>query len=460
MANTISAFLETLLAAEGEYNQAAVGRTALLDRVYQDVGTEAGRIGKTIDVYYPDVAPFKDVGVNTPSATPIAPNYIPMVFQSHPLQMLQVQDFEQWQTASEIITKFFDPLKKRAREYMNGQIAALINASNFNANAPIYGATAQEVQVSDQLNAWATLADNKAPMDDQMDLTLAVHNRVMQKMFGDSAWVQENIVSAQIALAARTTGKLANAYNFDVAWDQQMPTASGTVLYGKLQPTNGSTTVTGLSTAFTSQLVANTSYIVFGNDSTKTAYKVTAIASDTSLTIGATYAGPTPTNGYTTGRYVTVLTGTVGATNGSAAMTGSGTSFTTAGPNGGSIAGSWVIFSNDTTNTPYQVLSVSSNTAATLATNYAGSTATGLTGTLQWYSCLAFHRYAIALAMRPIYTPASARRVSEVIYLNLQGIPLRLIQAYVPIYTAEVVIADFGYALQAVRPEWAQLMQV
>lgn len=459
MANTITAFLETLLAAEGEYNKAAVGRLSLLDRVYKDVGTEAARVGKTIDVYYPDVTPFKDIGVNAPVPSPISPNYIPMVFQNHPCGGIAVADFEQFQTAAEIANKFLDPLHKRAQEYLNGQIAGLITAANFASNAPIFGSVAQEVQVADQLNAWSNLADNKCPLEDPNDLTLCVHNAVMRKMFGDSAWVQENIVSAQVAMAARTAGKLANAYSFEVAWDQQMPTASGTILYGRVQPTNGSATVTGLSTAFTAQLTAGSSYLVFGSDPTKTQYKVSAIASDTSLTLASNYAGATPANA-TSARMITVLAGTLAVTSGSAAVTGTSTSFTTAGPGGGSLAGSWIIVSNDATQTPYQVLSVASDTSLTLASNYAGSTASSLTGTVQWYACLAFHRYAIGLALRPIATPESARRNAEVVYLNLRGIPLRVIRSWQHIYMQEWITVDFGYALQAVRPQWAQLIQV
>lgn len=460
MANSFTAFAEVLLAAEGEYNAAPVARTALLDRVYQDVGTEAARVGKTIDVYYPDIAPLKDIGANAPTPTAVAPNYVPMVFQNHPCAGIAVADFEQYQTATAIAEKFLDPLYKRSREYLNGQIASLINVSSFGYNAPIYGATNQEVLVAEQLQAWSNLADNKCPLDEQTDLTLAVHNRVMQKMFADSAWVQENIVSAEIARAARTTGKLANAYNFDVAWDQQMPTASGSIIYGQVAPVNGSATVTGINTAFTSQLTAGSSYLVFGSDPTKTQYKVTAIASDTSLTLSTTYGGATPAATYTSARSIAVARGTVAVTNGSATVTGTSTHFTADGPGGGSLAGSWLILSNDATSTPYQVLSVASDTSLTLAANYAGSTASGLTATVQWFSCLAFHRYSIALALRPIATPASAMRAAEVVYLNLRGIPVRVIRSWQHIYMQEWITVDFGYALAAVRPQWAQLIQV
>lgn len=453
MANNVSAFFETLLAAEAEYNEAAVGRTALLDQVYMDLGTEAARVGKTVDVYYPDIAPLTDIGAGNPVPTAISPNYVPMIFQNHPCGAIQVQDYEQFQTATDIARKFLDPLYKRSREYLNGQIAALVSPANFTANATIIGATQGEVTVADHLNAWSTLADNKCPMETADDLALLVHNQVQKKMFQDSSWVQENIVSAAIAEKARTEGRLANAYSFRPIWDQQMPTASGTILYGQVKPTNGSTTVTGTSTSFTTQLTAGSSYITFGCDPAKTQYKVSAIASDTSLTLASAYAGSTPNN-VTTARSVTVLAGTVAVTNGSAAVTGTGTAFTTA-----LSVGQWLVFSNDATATPYQIQSIASATSLTLATNYGGATASSLTATVQSYYSLAMHRYSIACALRPVATPDSAQRVVDVVYINLRGIPLRVMRSYVHIYMAEFVTVDFGYALGVVRPQWGVVIQ-
>ena len=66
-----------------------------------------------------------------------------------------------------------------------------------------------------------------------------VHNHVYRKMLGDSAWVQESLVSAAIAREAREQADLAHAFNFQAIWDQQMPTASGMILYGQVGVTNG-----------------------------------------------------------------------------------------------------------------------------------------------------------------------------------------------------------------------------
>ena len=129
---------------------------------------------------------------------------------------------------------------------------------------PRFGVTPGEVQVADQLNAWGVLADQKVPLEDREKLRLMVHNQVYRKMLGDSAWVQESLVSAAIAFEARQQADVGHAFNFQVVWDQQMPTSSGSILYGQTTVTYNSTAVTGINTSFTTQLTAGTSYLTFG----------------------------------------------------------------------------------------------------------------------------------------------------------------------------------------------------
>lgn len=451
MANDFSAFFETLTAAAGEFNRAKVGRVQLMSGVYLNVRSDAGRIGKTIQVPLPDVGPLRNWGNTQITADNANPNYKELVFQSRVGKGLLFEDFEQWQTATELAEQFMDPLYKRAMEYLNGQISSLVTPAKFNANAPIIGAVQGEVQVTEQLQAWDTLADQKVPLEDPDALSLFIHNNVYRKMLGDSAWVQENIVSAAIAEKAREQAKLANAFNFPPKWDQQMPASSGQIIYGQVGVTNGSPTVTGTATAFTTDLAVGSS-IVFGSDSTNTPYKVSAIASDTSLTLTSNYAGSTVAA--TSAKIQTILTGTLSVTNGSAAVVGTGTAFTTA-----LSVGNWLIISNDATKTPYQVLTITDDTHLTLAANYGGATAAGLTGTVKSYTCLATHKYAIAVALRPIYTPKEANDYVAVSYINLGGIPLRVMISYQHIYQGLFVTVDFGFAMDVIRPDFGVIIR-
>lgn len=230
-------------------------------------------------------------------------------------------------------------------------------------------------------------------MEDGKKLHLAVHNQVWRKMITDNAYTEEFQVGIAIAQMAREQNKLAPVFNFNPVWDQQMPTTSGSIINGQVQPTNGSATVTGTNTAFTSDLVAGSSYLTFGSDSTKTQYLVTAISSDVSLTLSSTFSGTTPSFP-TTARKITNLTGTVSVSTSSPTVSGTNTLFTTQ-----LTVGQWLTFSSDATSTPYQVLSIASNTSATLASNIAAAAnGSGQTATVQAFTNLAFHEYAIAVA--------------------------------------------------------------
>ena len=231
-----------------------------------------------------------------------------------------------------------------------------------------------------------------------------------------------------------------------------MPTASGSILYGQVNLTNGSTAVTGLNTSFTTQLTAGSSYLVFGNDPTKTQYLVSTVTDALDIVLGSSYTGATAT---TSARVVTRLAGTVAiATTG--VVTGSGTAFTTA-----LSVGQWISVAGDTnTGSPiYQVATITSATAATVVTAPTIAVAAGA-ATVQSYTCLALHEYAIALALRPIATPDEARNVVDVSYIDLMGIPLRVMVSYVHIYQALFVTVDFGYALGVIRPDFGVIISV
>ena len=227
MANNFAAFFETLVAGADEYNKAKVGRTALLDAVYKDVKPEAARIGKTVDVYFPDVGPLQAINNGILTATTVNPNYIPLVFQTRAGAALQFQDFEQWQTAVDLAQKFFDPLYKRAREYLNGQIAAPDHPRQLQRQRPDHRRARRARSGHRPAQRLGHLADQKVPLEDSDKLRLMVHNQVYRKMLGDSAWVQESLVSRRHRREARQYADLAHAFNFQPIWDQQMPTAIG-----------------------------------------------------------------------------------------------------------------------------------------------------------------------------------------------------------------------------------------
>lgn len=451
MANDITGFLETFAAAAGDYNEAVVGSLGLLDAVYKDVSPEVSRAGKTINVYFPDVSPMSDQGNNDWSTEDVNPNYVSLVFTQRPGKALLFRDFEQYMTAVEIKDKFVGPMFMRAAEYLNGQIASLINTTNFGSNAAIVGTTPAEVTVANQVAAWNNLANAKVPLENGNDLSLLVHNQVFSNMMQDPQWVQESLVGAQLAQQAREEARIGTPFRFQPVWDQQMPTASSTLLEGKVLVNTNSTAITGLSTRWSQQLTSS-NYLIFSNDATAKAYSISSVNSDTSITLGSAYAGPT---GTTSIKKRTVISGNVTVAQGSTAVAqgNATTHFDTE-----LVAGDWLTFDTDTTKTPYQVASITSSTALVLTAPVAVSGITNKVATLHNFTCLAAHRYAIALALRPLPEPDS--NTIRWRYVDIKGIPMRLMASYQHVKNGWMVTLDFGYALAVIRPEFGQIIKV
>ena len=107
----------------------------------------------------------------------------------------------------------------------------------------------------------------------------------------------------------------------------------------------------------------------------------------------------------------------------------------------------------------YQIATITSDTRPRSSRRPTGRHCSTSTATVKRYTNLALHEYAIALALRPIATPDEARNVVDVSYIDLMGIPLRVMVSYVHIYQALFVTVDFGYALGVIRPDFGVIIQ-
>lgn len=374
VANTITAFLETLVAASGDYNAAKVGKLSFLDSVYMDVKPEAARAGQTINVFFPDMGAWTDQAANDWTPSDVDPNYVPVVFNQRPGKGILIRDFEQWQTATDIVKNFYDPMYKRGLEYFNGQVAAQVTTGNFNAYTPITSSAPGTLKRADINRGWNLLAGNSVPVDNPNDLAILTHNDIYTQMLNDADWTQESIASAQAAQLAREQGEIVASNKFRKAWDQQAPAVK------------------------------------------------------------------------------TALAGTVTVTSGSANVSGSGTSFTTA-----LTVGDTVYFGADGTYTPYRVLTITSDTAIVLTAAYGNTTAAGTTCTKAVYTSLMMHRYSIALAVRPLQLVNDGHVQSRLVVLK--GIPFRVMLSYEHSKSGYLLTMDAGCAVKVLRPDFGAIIQ-
>ena len=404
-----------------------------------------------MDVYFPDVGPLQAINNGQLTATSVNPNYIPLVFQTRAGAALQFQDFEQWQTAVDLAQKFFDPLYKRAREYLNGQIAALITTTNFNSNAAIVGATQGEVGVTDQLQAWDVLADQKVPLEDSDKLRLMVHNNVYRRCSATRpgcrrAWSARP--SRRRPAKRPTSATPSTSSRSGISRCRARPARSSTA---RSPSPTARPRSPGSNTAFTTDLTAG-NYLTFGNDSTKTPvhdqldhqrYRSRARLDLRRRDRQPSTAAPRLTAGRHRVRQLDHAT--VTKTNVRSRPL---------------KVGDWLYDVRGRGHRRARRRSRPSaqrrpppRSPAAPTTAYSSSTLTKKS-----YTNLALHEYAIALALRPIATPDEARNVVDVTYIDLQGIPLRVMVSYVHIYQALFVTVDFGYALGVIRPDFGVII--
>jgi hypothetical protein len=106
--------------------------------------------------------------------------------------------------------------------------------------------------------------------------------------------------------------------------------------------------------------------------------------------------------------------------------------------------------------TVYVVASVTDNTH--LATTVNVTAASGVVATQQGYTCLAAHKYAIALAVRPLELVNDGTTQSRLVLLN--GIPFRVMVSYQHLKGGYLMSVDCGCAVKVIRPSFGVLIKV
>ncbi len=377
MANNITGFLERLTAASGDYNKAKVGKLGFLGNVHLDVKPEVAREGQTIRIYFPDSGAWTDQAGNDWNPQDVNPGYVDVPFSMRPGYSILIRDFEQFQTSTDIIDQFLDPMFKRGMEFANGVLAEQVTSGNFSVYPALQSSTLASVDIDTAANAWDLLVGNKVPVNDPDSASLIVHNNVHRNMLTDTNWYQENLVGAVIAQGTRTRAAdqestagtvVGESFNFRRYWDQQISTSTTANLTGTVAVTNGSTLVTGTSTTFTSQ----------------------------------------------------------------------------------ATKGSWITIGTDTRS--YRVASVTSDTSLALTQQYQGTTGTGLSYVRTTYNCVAMHKFAMALAVRPLEIVNDGHIHSRLVMLR--GLPFRVTLSYQHLKAGWLLTMDYGMVAKVIRPDF------
>src|SRR5438128_381781 len=126
MANSVSAFYQTLVAAASEASQALVGNTLFLERCYYNYKPQAASPGQVLNIAIPNqrTGTAADIGVTDFTLTDVGFATKPLTFNQHPGDAYIIRDFEQFNSPQDIRNTFLDAAIKGMAEYVNGQLAA------------------------------------------------------------------------------------------------------------------------------------------------------------------------------------------------------------------------------------------------------------------------------------------------------------------------------------------------
>lgn len=231
MANGLTGFYQTLVAAAAEASQALVGTNSLMDSVFVDYRPEVADIGQTLNVNIPNqvTSSVADAGSADITLTDVTATSVPIVFNKHPYFAFQVRDFEQYNTPSSLRNVFLDAAIKGVTEDIDAKIAALLTSSNITTNTAI-ATTGSLISTAQFLSGYAALSDQKVNVQDPANMSLVVTPKVYSKILGDSNWTQAQIAGMRLAEAAHIGGDIDTSYGTKIRMDQAMSTLNtGTV---------------------------------------------------------------------------------------------------------------------------------------------------------------------------------------------------------------------------------------
>ena len=261
MANTVTGFLQTLVAAASEASRILAPTWSLASSCYWDYKPQETNPGlyATLNVMIPTdpSASVDDQGIGDTTLNDIGFSTVTMVMDHHPSFSYVVRDFEQFNSPVAIRNLFLDAALKAVKNNINKNISNLITLANFPTNTwdtsakhfaatsnkafyPAIGASGKVLGVSEFLSPSSTagglmarLSDLYVPVaDNPANMSLILNSTPYGRLLDpttsgayDPAWTQALIAGQNIAERAHTTGTFGSAFGATIKLDQQLPTS-------------------------------------------------------------------------------------------------------------------------------------------------------------------------------------------------------------------------------------------
>lgn len=230
MANSVSSFYQTLIAAASEASAVTVGTLQIADSVYLDYDPAVpADIGKTLNVPLPtsQTSSIYDAGASDFSLYDVGATTVPITLDKHPAASFIIRSFEQFGTPQRMRDLFLDGALKGIKENINATLAALLTTSKFNANALISDVSGV-LSIGKFLQGKTALGDKKVDVDNTAMMSLILPSTPYNNLMDTSTtagqnWTQALIAGERTADTVRATGQMPSTFGCTIKRDQQMP---------------------------------------------------------------------------------------------------------------------------------------------------------------------------------------------------------------------------------------------
>lgn len=225
MANSVSAFWQTVVAAVSEASQLLAPSHQASEAIYVDYSPAEAAIGQTLDIPIPGDPSQQvvDWGVGDMTISDVAYSLVAMTFNHHPGWAGVFRDFEQYNSPIRIRSAFMDAAIKGIENYINNLITSLFTTGNFTTNSAI-STTAHIITTAQATAGLTVLSDQFVPVrDNPQNMSLITPSSPYYAVLADSSWTSAQVAGATTAETVRRTGGMPIAYGLQLRLDQQMP---------------------------------------------------------------------------------------------------------------------------------------------------------------------------------------------------------------------------------------------
>lgn len=235
MANQTTGLFETLVVPAATLACRALQYTkSYPESMFWEYQSHGGTIGQTMNVNVPKVveADATDIGGGSISVSDTTHDTVPIVLDQHPSVAFAIKSWDKVRTPVDLQTLYLQPKMEALLRKINGYLAGLCTATNFNKYTPVTGVTGGFSRAN-LTDAWKNLAGAGVPVFDTGNLFLVTDQTAYATMLKDSNFYQEAIVGKDVAELTQRKAVFAPQLNAVVKFDQQCPlsTAKSTGLF-------------------------------------------------------------------------------------------------------------------------------------------------------------------------------------------------------------------------------------